>query len=199
MAKAKILATIAVFASIALAGTASAQGLVGNSFTGPGSFNRAMGVMDNDVNVINRNYSDIDNNFSVYSNTGNNVVSGFGPQAIKTGDSVVSIGVDNSANSNLGAIPFGLGFGIPELGVANQNTGCGSWNDTGLFVDNDFNLVNDNYFHPVNNIGVYSNTGGNFGFSRPFGCFGCGSGSEMITGDSAVNLNIANHGNTGLF
>jgi len=189
---------------------------VGNSDTGASSENNSSLSAANILGISNDNQSEINNNFDLTSNTGNNQSSyNTGNGTINTGDANISVALINFLNSNfivtnsgiIGVINvFGNWLGnlvLPEqfnngnvaiggITVSNQNTGANSDNNATYQSDNFLDINNDNEADLQNNINVNSTSGGN-------NALGNTGNGNIESGTSNTSVNLKNEGNKNIF
>jgi len=132
------------------------------SGNGSGSTNNVDLNVDTNTEVNQSNYADIQNDVNVSAQTGNNTANKNtgGDVSVDTGDSNVSVGVTNNANSNVAAISD-CGGCLGDLTAKISGNGADSKNDVKVDSKSKTEVNQYNDAVVVNNVGVKSETGEN--------------------------------------
>jgi hypothetical protein len=160
-----------------------------NNTTGCHSKNYTTVVVDNDVDVVNRNYAEVDNLGIAVANTGiNSADCNTGIGTVTTGEADAETVIDNEININLTDVDIDLGDA--EITASNDTTGANSVNRATATVVNDVDVTNrnnadvDNIVVSVSNSGLNSadcNTGG--------GTVDSGNANATTSVTNDVNIN----------
>lgn len=116
---------------------------------------------DKNISINQSNDADIDNNFRIFNNTGNNRVSGNtgGDVEINTGDAEANVEISNMAGFNFAQI--GTCGCENDYKVSISGNGSRSDNEIDIDFDSDVNVDQDNDTNIDNDVAVVNNTGNN--------------------------------------
>jgi len=195
MTKTKIVNLIAVvgifgfgFVSPALADTNAR--VSGNGF---GSDNNIRINQDNNVNIRQTNDTNIRNDVNVNNNTGHNSANWNtgGDVAIRTGDAVGNVSINNAAGMNVARV---LGCNGCDNNVNASIHGNGAFSDNNIRVSGDsstrINQVNNTNID--NNVNVRNNTGFNNASGNTGSWWNRDGDVRINTGDAKANVSIKN-------
>jgi hypothetical protein len=185
-----------------------------NDTTGADSDNTASTNVNNSNTILIDNDGNIVNNYLLDANTGENSADkNTGDGSVATGDANVVFSLVNFFNNVLlggGELLLGVvnifgtldgdvvlqgldgAGGTPysfDLSAANSTTGAESDNDASSTLSNDTDISLNNFAEVLNNVTLDANTGNNDADKNT------GSG-QVSTGDTNVDLNVANIANT---
>jgi hypothetical protein len=140
--------------------------------------------------VTQTNVANISNNVDVDADTGGNDAEGNtgGDVAVSTGDSSVSVGVSNQANSNAASVDSCNGC-LDDLTVAISGNGSDTDNEANVAVSNSTYVTQTNVADISNNVDIDSDTGDNDANDNT------GGDVTIETGDASAEVGISNSAN----
>lgn len=157
---------------------------------GSGSTNDLNFSSTSNTVVTQTNVANISNNVDVDADTGGNDAEGNtgGDVAVSTGDSSVSVGVSNQANSNAASVDSCNGC-LNDLTVAISGNGSDSDNEANVAVENATHVTQTNVANISNNVDIDSDTGDNDANDNT------GGDVSIETGDASAGVAISNSAN----
>ena len=181
------LAAAAIIAQ-GFAGVALASLDVEISGNGANSDNTANVAVSTDTQVTQNNTANITNNVNVSADTGANDANKNtgGDVDITTGNATTTVGVSNTANSNVADVN---GCCVGDLNVTISGNGAKSTNTANVGVSNSTYVVQDNYAKIKNNVDVDSDTGKNDANHNT------GGDVEILTGNADAEVDVSNLAN----
>ena len=189
------LAAAAIIAQ-GFAGVALASLDVEISGNGANSDNTANVAVSTDTQVTQNNTANITNNVNVSADTGANDANKNtgGDVDITTGNATTTVGVSNTANSNVADVN---GCCPSDLNVKISGNGAKSDNDANVAVKNSTWVDQNNYAKIKNNVDVDSDTGKNDANGNTGGSVSIttGNSSSDVAVSNTANKNVATVGN----
>src|SRR3989344_9638661 len=181
------LATASLIAQC-FAGVALASLDVEISGNGANSDSTANVGVSNTTQVTQNNTANITNNANVSADTGKNDANKNtgGDVDITTGNATTTVGVSNTANSNVADVN---GCCVGDLNVKISGNGAKSDNEANVGVSNSTWVNQNNYAKIKNNVDVDSDTGKNDANANT------GGSVSITTGNSSSDVAVANTAN----
>ncbi len=174
----------------------AALGQLNLEVTGNGSdSNNTLNLSSTNSTVVTQsNTANISNNVNVSADTGGNDAEDNtgGDVSVTTGDSDVSVGISNTANSNSASVDSCNGC-LGDLSVVISGNGSDSDNEVNLDVENTTHLTQSNYANVNNNVDIDSNTGDNDANDNTGGDVevNTGSATTSVEVNNLLNANVA--------